>query len=239
MTQENRLKLAERERAILGAARQTVIDEGLVALRMPGLAKAAGVSVGTLYRHFPSREDVIAALATQSLILRHRKLNLVLARFRKAPERAIAIPMLDFAFNAAHPDAYRLEVACTTFGIWEEVTPFRRQDHGAICAQIEGLLQRVAAEIKGLGKARTTASKADIALGIRSMNAGLPHVWFSIPENRARQWQDALGFAPTAYPQLFQRLRASFGGLGGCRQTDRDAAAAKQGAVVLVARWRR
>lgn len=47
--------------AVLGAAKELFADEGLDA-QMPDVAKAAGVGVGTVYRHFPTKDDLIAAL---------------------------------------------------------------------------------------------------------------------------------------------------------------------------------
>lgn len=48
--------------AVLVAARKLFADEGLDA-QMPDVAKAANVGVGTVYRHFPTKHDLIAALA--------------------------------------------------------------------------------------------------------------------------------------------------------------------------------
>jgi AcrR family transcriptional regulator len=48
--------------AIIAAAKKLFADEGLDA-QMPDVAKAAKVGVGTVYRHFPTKEDLIAALA--------------------------------------------------------------------------------------------------------------------------------------------------------------------------------
>jgi AcrR family transcriptional regulator len=48
--------------AIVAAARRLFADQGLDA-QMPDVAKAAKVGVGTVYRHFPNKEDLIAALA--------------------------------------------------------------------------------------------------------------------------------------------------------------------------------
>jgi AcrR family transcriptional regulator len=49
--------------AIVAAAKRLFADNGLDA-QMPDVAKAARVGVGTVYRHFPTKEDLIAALAT-------------------------------------------------------------------------------------------------------------------------------------------------------------------------------
>lgn len=53
---------AQRNRAaILEAARASFAELGLEA-PLDGIAKAAGIGAGTLYRHFPTREDLVAAV---------------------------------------------------------------------------------------------------------------------------------------------------------------------------------
>jgi AcrR family transcriptional regulator len=49
-----------RER-ILDAAREAFAKDGRE-VQMPDVARAAGVGVGTLYRHFPAKEDLVRAL---------------------------------------------------------------------------------------------------------------------------------------------------------------------------------
>jgi AcrR family transcriptional regulator len=54
---------ARRNRAaVIAAAKKLFADQGLDA-QMPDVAKAAKVGVGTVYRHFPTKEDLIGALA--------------------------------------------------------------------------------------------------------------------------------------------------------------------------------
>jgi AcrR family transcriptional regulator len=50
--------------AVIAAAKKLFADEGLDA-QMPDVAKVAGVGVGTVYRHFPTKDDLIAALAAE------------------------------------------------------------------------------------------------------------------------------------------------------------------------------
>jgi AcrR family transcriptional regulator len=59
--------------AVIEAAKNLFADQGLDA-QMPDVAKAAKVGVGTVYRHFPAKEDLIASLAEE--------------RFRRLAERA-------------------------------------------------------------------------------------------------------------------------------------------------------
>jgi AcrR family transcriptional regulator len=61
--------------AVIAAAKKLFADEGLDA-QIPDVAKAAKVGVGTVYRHFPTKEDLIAALAGE--------------RFERLAERARA-----------------------------------------------------------------------------------------------------------------------------------------------------
>ncbi|MCK7626749.1 TetR/AcrR family transcriptional regulator [Streptomyces sp. RS10V-4] len=56
---------AERNRGrVLDAARQVFRERGDEA-QMPEIARAAGVGIGTVYRHFPSRAALIAAVGEQ------------------------------------------------------------------------------------------------------------------------------------------------------------------------------
>jgi AcrR family transcriptional regulator len=50
--------------AVIAAAKKLFADEGLHA-QIPDVAKAAKVGVGTVYRHFPTKDDLIAALAAE------------------------------------------------------------------------------------------------------------------------------------------------------------------------------
>ncbi len=56
---------ARRNRAaVIKAAKKLFADQGLDA-QMPDVAKAAKVGVGTVYRHFPNKDDLIAALVAE------------------------------------------------------------------------------------------------------------------------------------------------------------------------------
>src|SRR5207244_6116543 len=50
--------------AVVAAAKKLFADQGLDA-QMPDVAKAAKVGVGTVYRHFPTKDDLIAAMAAE------------------------------------------------------------------------------------------------------------------------------------------------------------------------------
>jgi AcrR family transcriptional regulator len=49
---------------VIAAAKKLFADQGLEA-QMPDVARAAKVGVGTVYRHFPTKDDLIAALVAE------------------------------------------------------------------------------------------------------------------------------------------------------------------------------
>ena len=55
-------RLAEREEAILAAAREAAAEGGMAAVQIAAVAARAGIAAGTIYRYFPSKTDLVAEL---------------------------------------------------------------------------------------------------------------------------------------------------------------------------------
>jgi AcrR family transcriptional regulator len=62
LKRELRADARRNREAVIAAAKKLFADQGLDA-QMPDVAKAAKVGVGTVYRHFPTKDHLIAALA--------------------------------------------------------------------------------------------------------------------------------------------------------------------------------
>jgi AcrR family transcriptional regulator len=56
-------KLAARRAAILAAARLLAAEGGMAAVQIAPVAIRAGIAAGTVYRYFPSKTELVAALA--------------------------------------------------------------------------------------------------------------------------------------------------------------------------------
>ena len=67
MTGVRARRRAERRREILDTALETLAEEGLAGLTMPGLAKRIECAVGGLYRYFPSKEAVLFELQKEAI----------------------------------------------------------------------------------------------------------------------------------------------------------------------------
>ncbi|MBV9971356.1 MAG: TetR/AcrR family transcriptional regulator [Xanthobacteraceae bacterium] len=55
-------RLAARNEAIVAAARALAAEKGISAVQIVPVAERAGIASGTVYRYFPSKEDLVAAL---------------------------------------------------------------------------------------------------------------------------------------------------------------------------------
>ena len=63
-TKALRVDARRNREAVFAAAKELFADQGLDA-QMPDVARAAKVGVGTVYRHFPTKDDLIAAMAAE------------------------------------------------------------------------------------------------------------------------------------------------------------------------------
>jgi AcrR family transcriptional regulator len=55
-------RLAARHDAIIAAARDTASEGGMGAVQIVPVAQRAGIAAGTVYRYFPAKTDLVAAL---------------------------------------------------------------------------------------------------------------------------------------------------------------------------------
>jgi AcrR family transcriptional regulator len=91
------------EERILTAALGLIGRRGVRRLAMQEIAESAGVSRGTLYRYFPSKEHVLAGAADYDSARFSRGLDAVLAAQVRPEDRIAAFMSYAFDFIASHP----------------------------------------------------------------------------------------------------------------------------------------
>jgi AcrR family transcriptional regulator len=91
------------EERILLAALGLIGRRGVRRLGMQEIAEAAGVSRGTLYRYFPSKEHVLAGAADFDSARFSAGLDAVLATAVQPEERVVVFMTYAFDFIASHP----------------------------------------------------------------------------------------------------------------------------------------
>ncbi|WP_158091197.1 TetR/AcrR family transcriptional regulator [Thalassospira mesophila] len=125
MKQEKR---QQREKEILDCARTLIGQHGFFDLKMSDLARAAGISVGTLYVHFASKEDLLLGLAMWAGAGRTAYLQTARQHDGPALEKFIVASLLDILFSIENPDLFEMEYLAMSPSIWQRATHGRHQD---------------------------------------------------------------------------------------------------------------
>ncbi len=99
-----------REQMLLETARRLLIEQGYAGLTMDRLAEATEYSKGTVYQHFSTKEDLVSALAIQSMEQRKNLFHRALAFHGRPRERFIGVGMADELFVRLHPHYVRSEL---------------------------------------------------------------------------------------------------------------------------------
>ena len=91
----------KRETFMLDQARKITAAEGLHALTLPRLAEETGYSKPTVYKYFPSKEDLIVAIAAQSSAIRASYYERAVTFQARPREKLYGFNALNFGF--LHP----------------------------------------------------------------------------------------------------------------------------------------
>jgi AcrR family transcriptional regulator len=96
-------------RALIGQAEALVAEHGVAALTLRELARRSGVSQAAPYRHFPSKQALIAAVAEEGFGEMLARVRLALDRApRRAPARLGALGAAYVRFAVDHPARFRV-----------------------------------------------------------------------------------------------------------------------------------
>ncbi len=98
-------EIQQREGLILDAAREMLLREGFGKLSMDKVARAVEYSKGTIYQHFGSKEDLLVALALDTIHMRNRMFERAAVFAGRPRERMTAIGVayeLFFRLNPSH-----------------------------------------------------------------------------------------------------------------------------------------
>ena len=84
-------EVQQREALILEVARELLVQHGYLGLRMDDIAESVEYSKGTIYQHFPNKEEIILALANQALETRSSLFAEAATMRKQSRERLAAI----------------------------------------------------------------------------------------------------------------------------------------------------
>jgi len=102
-------EIAERERLILDTAAGMLVERGYLGLTMDRIAEATEYSKGTIYQHFPNKEEILAALAIESSERRVALFEKAATYQGRPRERLAAVGVAADLFVRLHPLHFQVE----------------------------------------------------------------------------------------------------------------------------------
>ncbi|NOZ70841.1 MAG: TetR/AcrR family transcriptional regulator [Chloroflexi bacterium] len=163
----------ERENLILSTARRLIHDKGFLSLTMSELAEKVEYSVGTLYRHFGTKEDLLIALAVQSISQRALLFEQVRKAKRPSRDRAYGILIVRLMLAESKPETFDIERLASSPSIWKRATKERYQTMVAMeqrCSHVVLDIIRDALADGDLPKGQVI--EGDIIFGLWSITVG-------------------------------------------------------------------
>jgi AcrR family transcriptional regulator len=174
-------KHQQRAAKILHAAQALARENGFLTLNVADVARLAGVSVGTLYVHFQSKEGLIAALAVRALDGRFETFTNISHRENLLPaEKLVTIIFADFLFSVDHPELFAAEqLASSTAvlktvpgGLFQWLPPNKIADNPVVKVA-RGVIE--ADEFTPWPNTEEQAAAID--RGVWTLMAGSSHIW--------------------------------------------------------------
>jgi AcrR family transcriptional regulator len=127
-------RLAAREQAILQCALQLASEGGLQAVHIAAVAEKAGIAAGTVYRYFPAKADLVAAVIAS---VSARELAAMRAAADAAPGPLSAIAAAVATFGARALAERRLIWALTAEPVEPELDSLRLDFRRALASELE------------------------------------------------------------------------------------------------------
>jgi AcrR family transcriptional regulator len=163
-----KLDATQKRARLLAAASEVFARDGLDA-PMPAIAAAAGAGVGSVYRQFPSKHDLLAALVVKRLEETEEQTNVALER-AEGPWLALTGLLWDLAERQAEDDV--LGEAMVTVSSYPAV-------EDALASAMDAL-ERLLAAARKEGRLRPDATTQDLRLLFAATRASArldPHAW--------------------------------------------------------------
>ncbi|MFC4951096.1 TetR/AcrR family transcriptional regulator [Pseudonocardia sp. GCM10023141] len=160
---------AQRNRdRILAAARELVVEAG-VDVGMDDIARRAGVAVGTLYRHFPAKSDLINAVVDDSFDQIAARTERALVEVEAGAPVAEKLAELFRAVAERHVTDRALKVAADRLDVEAE---FARAVPGTHAGRAVAAITRLLDLAHAAGVLRAGVTLADLMLLLSSMPGG-------------------------------------------------------------------
>ena len=120
-------EIQSRESQLLDTAARVLLKEGYAALTMDRLAQELSTAKGTVYNHFPNREEVLLAIAVNAINKRQSMFDLASICQRPSRERFLAVGVACEIYVTHYPHYFLVENLVRHEAIWERCSQERRE----------------------------------------------------------------------------------------------------------------
>jgi len=143
---QRREKREIREKEIIEKAIGLLSKRGLLDVRMSDIAKETGYSMGTIYSHFESKEDLLVACA-QTLVLEHKTLiQAIDMQPVPAIEKIITMAQCSWRLSMKCPDLIEIDNLSMMPSVWRRATQQRAEALNQLHEQLAGVFLNIVLE---------------------------------------------------------------------------------------------
>jgi len=207
-TDRRQKAFAEREQILLDGAHYLISREGLLNLQMHRVAQHCDYSVGTLYQHFSSKEDMLLALLTERIGDRLGLFARVADWDAGSREQLVGLVVADVIFARQQPLFFHLQQYLSTQVISATISEARREQAMAAHKPLADLFQGVIVEALARGDLPASGmTPIQIGSGLWALGEGIHTL------AHAEGLMDAYQLG-RPYALLFHHFHALLNGLG-------------------------
>jgi len=115
-----------REELLVKTAGQILLTEGFAALSMERLAEELNTAKGTIYNHYPNREELLLSMAVTAINKRQTMFDRASTSQGKSRERMLAVGVACEIYRRNYPLHFVVESIVCHSAIWDRCTEERR-----------------------------------------------------------------------------------------------------------------
>ena len=136
-------KLKQREDKIIEISSEMIAEEGFFNLRMSDLAKKSEISVGTLYVHFESKEDLLIGIAIDAIRKRYELFKYVQDKYSDPVASLSAILICDHILNEKIGEISEIERLAQFPSVWKRASYRRMEEMKILCQNIGDFVRAI------------------------------------------------------------------------------------------------
>jgi AcrR family transcriptional regulator len=155
----------QQEDVILQAAAKCIEASSLLDFTMAAISSEAGLSMGSIYKHIQSKEDVLVALGTRSHIHFEKLARTVLALPLPIAARIVGVQLVDRKHTSPYSFGSQLITLLGNEAILRRASPGWLEKYIARDIAVENLFQQVLLEAAQAGELRIDAHDRERLLG--------------------------------------------------------------------------